>query len=223
MASGSWSPTDVQLTRMSAASGASTARAPSSAASARARSGVRFQTPRRAAPALAQRPHRGAGRAAGAEHERAAAGRARSARAASSPGASVLSARIAPSSNVSVFAAPIARAASVASSASASAASLCGIVTLTPRKPAAGQRPHGLGEQVRRQRQAQVAPVVQPGGRQRGVVHRRRARVRDRPAADAEVASTAARARPGSARRRAANWASVDENACSPDLPGLRT
>jgi hypothetical protein len=50
----------------------------------------------------------------------------------------VLSARIAPSSNVSVLAAPIACAAGLATSASASAASLCGIVTLTPRKPAAG-------------------------------------------------------------------------------------
>ncbi len=50
----------------------------------------------------------------------------------------MLSATIAPSSNVSVFAAPIARAASDARSASASAACLCGIVTLTPRKPAAG-------------------------------------------------------------------------------------
>jgi hypothetical protein len=54
------------------------------------------------------------------------------------PGASVLSARIRPPSNVSVFAAPISRAVGVASSASASAAPLCGIVTLTPRKPAAG-------------------------------------------------------------------------------------
>jgi hypothetical protein len=40
--------------------------------------------------------------------------------------------------NVRVFAAPMAVAASVALPASASAASLCGIVTLTPRKPAAG-------------------------------------------------------------------------------------
>jgi hypothetical protein len=41
-------------------------------------------------------------------------------------------------SKVSVLAAPIARAAALASSATASAACLCGIVTLTPRKPAAG-------------------------------------------------------------------------------------
>ena len=54
------------------------------------------------------------------------------------PGASVLSAWIRPSSKVSVFAAPIACAATVIWSASASAACLCGIVTLTPRKPAAG-------------------------------------------------------------------------------------
>ncbi len=37
-----------------------------------------------------------------------------------------------------MFAAPTAAAVGVASSASASAASLCGIVTLMPRKPAAG-------------------------------------------------------------------------------------
>ena len=37
-----------------------------------------------------------------------------------------------------MLAAPIACAAGLATSASASAASLCGIVTLTPRKPAAG-------------------------------------------------------------------------------------
>jgi hypothetical protein len=51
---------------------------------------------------------------------------------------SVLSAWTAPSSNVSVLAAPTARAVSVASSARASAAYLCGIVTLTPRKPSSG-------------------------------------------------------------------------------------
>ena len=46
-------------------------------------------------------------------------------------------ASIRPSSlKISVFAAPIARALSAASSASASAASLCGIVTFAPRKPA---------------------------------------------------------------------------------------
>jgi hypothetical protein len=41
-------------------------------------------------------------------------------------------------SKVSVLAAPIACAAPLAAPASASAASLCGIVTFTPRKPAAG-------------------------------------------------------------------------------------
>ena len=59
--------------------------------------------------------------------------------AAISPGASVLSAAIRPSgSNSSVLAAPIAAARGVGSVARASAASLCGIVTLTPRKPACG-------------------------------------------------------------------------------------
>ena len=57
-----------------------------------------------------------------------------------SPGASVLSAHDPPSaSKISVLAAPIARARGVGSVASASAASLCGIVTLTPRKPAAAR------------------------------------------------------------------------------------
>ncbi len=52
--------------------------------------------------------------------------------------ASVLSAAITPSAKLSVFAAPIARAAPEAASATASAASLCGTVTLTPAKPAPG-------------------------------------------------------------------------------------
>jgi hypothetical protein len=52
--------------------------------------------------------------------------------------ASVLSAAIAPSANVSVFAAPISAAASEAESATDSAASLCGTVTLTPANPRSG-------------------------------------------------------------------------------------
>ena len=53
--------------------------------------------------------------------------------------ASVLSAVILPSaSNVNVLAAPISRARGVGSVASASAADLCGRVTLTPRNPAPG-------------------------------------------------------------------------------------
>ena len=51
----------------------------------------------------------------------------------------MLAALISPSGvKVSVFAAPISRASSVALLASCSAACLCGIVTLAPRKPAAG-------------------------------------------------------------------------------------
>ena len=64
---------------------------------------------------------------------------------------------------VSVFAAPIARAPSVAASASASAASLCGIVTLAPPKPAPGQPADGLLQQLGRDRQALV--VLQAGAR----------------------------------------------------------
>ena len=95
--------------------------------------------------------------------------------------------RIARPRNVSVFAAPTARAVAVASSASASAASLCGIVTLTPRKPARVERPHRLGEQLgRASAGAGSASRARPELAQGGVVHRRRARVGDRPAAHAQ-------------------------------------
>ena len=50
----------------------------------------------------------------------------------------MLSASMRPSVNVSVLAAPIAVAGGGASVASASAASLCGMVTLAPTKPACG-------------------------------------------------------------------------------------
>jgi hypothetical protein len=57
-------------------------------------------------------------------------------RAAIRPGASVFSAAMLPSgANINVFAAPIAIAASLGSSASSSAACLCGIVTFAPTKP----------------------------------------------------------------------------------------
>src|SRR3954469_12654933 len=95
-----------------------------------------------AAPARPRARGRGGAAAAGGRPPAPSTSAVRGAgspRASRSPGASVLSARIAPSGpNVSVFAAPIARASSEASSARASAASLCGIVTLTPANPCAG-------------------------------------------------------------------------------------
>ena len=61
------------------------------------------------------------------------------------PTASVFSAATPRRRKLSVFAAPISRAASEASVATASAASLCGTVTLTPAKPRRAAT-HQLGE-----------------------------------------------------------------------------
>jgi hypothetical protein len=124
----------VQLTSRSLGTGAATARACSSLASARARSGVRLQTATSAAPASrsAQIVARALPPAPSTSARRPASP---ASIAAISPGASVFSAAIVPSAaNVSVFAAPIACAASLALSASASAARLCGIVTFAPAK-----------------------------------------------------------------------------------------
>jgi hypothetical protein len=54
-------------------------------------------------------------------------------------------------------------------------------------EPGRLERPRGGGEVVRRDRQELVVPVLEPECAQRSVVHGRRARVRDRPAADAEA------------------------------------
>jgi len=130
-------PADVQFTSTSAATGPSTTATPSSAPSRRARAGVRFQT---ATAAPTERSAYAAARALPPAPSTSALFGGGSPSASSSPGASVLSARIVPSAaKVSVFAAPIARASSEASVASASAASLCGIVTLTPANPWAGR------------------------------------------------------------------------------------
>jgi hypothetical protein len=56
-----------------------------------------------------------------------------------------------------------------------------------PAEAGGGQRAHRLSEALGRQRQPQVAPAGQPSRRERGVLHRGRARVRDRPAGDAQV------------------------------------
>ena len=52
---------------------------------------------------------------------------------------SVLRPRIRPSSNTSVFTAPACRASGSTASQSAKAASLCGMVTFSPAKPAAAR------------------------------------------------------------------------------------
>ena len=140
-----------------------------------ARSGVRFQTLTRAAPAsrsawatpraLPPAPSTSAVWPAGSTPRR----RARR----GSPARRCWRRGSPPSSaNVSVLAAPIARAAAVAASASASAASLCGIVTLAPTKPGGGQRAHRLLEDLGRHRQPLVVPVLEPELGQRRVVHR---------------------------------------------------
>ena len=157
-------PTDVQLTSRSAACGrGDRARRRARARAPRARSGVRFQTDDLGGARLAQRPDRRARAAAGAEHERAACPRGRAPSAAIRPGrVGVLGGdRAVGARSVSVFAAPISRAASLASSASASAACLCGIVTFAPTKPGAARaRARSPSKQLRRHRQQLVAPAA---------------------------------------------------------------
>ena len=112
--------------------------------------------------------------------------------------------RPSPGPNVSVFAAPIARASSEAVVASASAASLCGIVTLTPAKPAAGQPGDRLGEVLGRDGHALVdVRAVEAGRGERRVLHRGRAAVIDRPAEDAQAAQAHGPTPPS---RSAAMW-----------------
>ena len=227
VASGSASPTDVQLTTMSAASGRlDGARAELLGQRAgplgRAvpdlhvgRSGLhraRRRRPARHRPRPARARVRPAG--SGASRAREQAGRSRCCRPRSRrPRTSACSRRRSP-------APPRWR-----SSASASAASLCGIVTLTPRKPGGGQRAHGLGEQLGRQRQLQVAPAVEARA-PRAPRCASRASASARPASRTRPGGSrdqrpSARARPGSARRRAGTARRSSENACSPDCPRL--
>ncbi len=101
------------------------------------------------------------------------------------PAASVFSACTPPSARVRVFAAPMAVAAGLRLSASSSAATLCGTVTLSPRKP---ERPRAAttgSEQVLGQRQRHVEPVQAQLG-QGSVVHGRRAAVAHGPAGHPE-------------------------------------
>ncbi len=121
---------------MSAAAGRSAWSTSSSRASCRARSGVRFQT-ETSAPA-SRSAHTAARPAPPAPSTSARLPAGSSPSAAISPGASVFSASISPWAKLSVLAAPIAVAAGLAESASARAACLWGMVTLSPRYPAAG-------------------------------------------------------------------------------------
>ena len=177
----------MQLTSRSAGSARATARAPRSCASSCARSGVRFHTDTSLAPSRSSAQT--AARAlppAPSTSARLPAGD--SPRAAIKPGASVFSAAIAPpGAKLSVLAAPISRAASLALSASASAACLWGIVTFAPTKPAAAERAHGLREQLGRDGQQLIAPALHPERGERRVVHRRRAAVGDGPAEHAQA------------------------------------
>ena len=152
------------MTSSSARAGSLTARAPSSRASVGGALGRAVPHRHLARAGLAQRPDRRARAAAGTQDERARPGgetgellrapRSDRARRCSPPRSSRLA------ENVSVFAAPIARAASLARSASASAACLWGIVTFAPTKPACSQRARGLREQLLRHRQRLIAPVA---------------------------------------------------------------
>ena len=119
---------------------------------------------------------------------------------------------------------------SVARSAAASAASLWGIVTLAPTKPAAGSartvsasRPGGTGRQL-------VVPAVQGAGLVGGLVDRRRAAVGHRPAQDAGAPRQQLTGEPPLAWRACSYWvasrwnsASVLAKACSPHPQGLTT
>ncbi len=132
-------PTLVQFTsRSPPASARSATSTPRSAPSARARSGVRLTTATRAAPASAS-AQATARAEPPAPRTVAVMPRTSRSRAARNPGASVFSAAIAPPSpKLSVLAAPMASAARERVSASASAASLWGTVTFSPRKPDPG-------------------------------------------------------------------------------------
>src|SRR5262249_41354946 len=111
-----------------------------------------------------------------------------------SAGASVLSALISPlCSKTRVLAAPIARARGVRGAAGAGARRLLGRQRhVGAANPRLRERRDGLGEQLGRDREQLVAPVREPNRRQRGVLHRRRAAVRNRPAEHTEASASSA-------------------------------
>ena len=151
---------------------------PSSAASAAARACVRFHTDT-SAPGLAQRPRRRPGRRPRRPSTSARRPATGSSSAAISPPASVLSALMRPSAKLSVLAAPMASAAGLTSSASARAASLCGIVTFAPTYPEAGSARTVSANSSGRHGQLHVAPVEAELEKRRAH-HDRRAAVPDR-------------------------------------------
>ncbi len=205
---------------MSAGSARSTAVAPSSRATATARSAVRFQTRTSLAPGLAQRVDHGPRGAAGAQHQRrGAVGRAGQ-RGEEARGVGVVGVDDA----VGLERERVRGADGARGLARHVGDGERGLLVRDRRVDAAeaerGQRAHGLGEQVRRQRQPLVAPV-QPEHGERRVVHLRRARVGHRPPAHPEPGHLTSRASSLYAGCRCSNCASVLENACSPDLLGL--
>ena len=181
-------PTDVQFTSRSAGRAAADRSAPElggQRVGARAACGSRRD--------LHARPPRARGRPRGRCRRRrgrapCSRGRGGAGSAARNPGASVLSAWMRRRRRTSACSRRRSRARGPSpSSASASAASLCGIVTLAPRKPDAPSARTVSANSLRRDRQQLVAPVRQARAPQRGVLHRRRAAVGDRPAEDAEA------------------------------------
>ena len=170
-------PTEVAFTSRSVGPGSSACATPSSAASAAARAWVRFHTATSApASRSAHTAARPAPPAPSTSARRPATG---SSSAAISPAASVLSALMRPSAKLSVLAAPMASAAGLSSSASVARRELVRDRHVRARVPGGGQRPHRLGEQLRRHRQLHVAPVEAELAERRAH-HDRRAAVPDR-------------------------------------------
>ena len=218
----------MQLTTMSARLPARHRAHAELARPARARARACGSRPPRRPPRRPQRPGRGPPRAARAEHQRRPARRRLAERRQQARGVGVVGVdRARPRRSACWRRRSPARAVGRLS-ASASAAVLVRDRHVDAAEAGRRQRPHGLGEQLRRQRQPQVAPVVEPDGRERRVVHLRRARVRDGPAADAEVGRQQLtgdlpprRALGVAPRRRARTGRSFDENACAPVVARL--
>ena len=108
-------------------------------------------------------------------------------------------------SKLSVFAAPIARAAADAVSATASAASLCGTVTLTPAKPSPGSERDQGGEVLGRDLDRLVGPLARPA--------------RARPARRSASPASASGRPDGRARRGGASPAPVSTRSASRPAP----
>ena len=131
-------------------------------------------------PARSRRRGRSPRAAAGTEHDGALRHLARSAATQAEPVGEVAAQR-AVAGKLSVLTAPASRASSPSSSHSATAAALCGSVTLAPSTPSAAQTAHGRAELGGRHAQRHV-DAVEPERRGGRVLHARRARVLDRVA-----------------------------------------